>query len=123
MNCSIFPLPDARYYFHNKNILIVNDSVVLFYKMPNIIAKVSFKHNLETSIISIAPFTVCFLVRISNIQKCRNAPFLVNSLGMMTLELHKKNTKSDGTCERTILAAERLTPALIDIMLLAGRAE
>jgi len=39
---------------------------------------------LETSIISIAPFTVCFSERISNIQKCQKAPFLVSFSGMIT---------------------------------------
>jgi len=59
--------------------------------MADITLKVIIKHNLETSIISITLFTVCFPERISNIQKWQNAPFLVSFSGMITLELHRKH--------------------------------
>ncbi len=45
--------------------------------------------SLETSIVPIAPFTVCFPERISNFQKCPNAPLLVSFSGMITLELQE----------------------------------
>jgi len=35
----------------------------------------------QPNIILSAPFTVCFPERISNIQKCQNAPFLVSYSG------------------------------------------
>ena len=47
------------------------------------------QNNLELSIISIAPFTVCFPEKKSHNQKCQNALFLVSFSGMITLELRK----------------------------------
>jgi len=46
---------------------------------------------LEISIISIAPFTNCFPEKISNIQKCQNASFLVSFSGMITYKLTRNS--------------------------------
>ena len=49
--------------------------VLVSYNQPNTFAEVTCKHNLELSIISIAPLSAEFLEIASNFQKCQNAPF------------------------------------------------
>ena len=51
------------------------DSVVVSSAMPNIVSEVSSKDNLETSIISNAPFSADFIEVILIFKTCQHAPF------------------------------------------------
>ena len=57
---------------------VLHDSVVLSTMLPNASLEVNNKHNLETLIISIAPFAAGFLEVILNYKKWQNALFRVS---------------------------------------------
>jgi len=58
---------------------------------PDTLPKVTIKHNLETSIISNAPFAAGFLKAIWIFLTCQDAPFQARFWGMIKLELHRNS--------------------------------